>query len=233
MGGDAAVIAATIVEMLDGIEARPSGFASADLAARLAARSDADFTDRSTDRSIDLRTALLRVEAAFPTERTIVYDGGRFVRPAFTILRSCDPRGFVHTVNIGSIGLGMGTAIGAAVGRPDRPVLAVCGDGGFMMAGLTEFATAVRHRLDVVVVVLNDGAFGAEHIQFVNRQLDPAMSTFEWPDLGPVATALGGTGFTVRNLAELDAALARIPDRTGPLLIDVKLDPDRVPSSGH
>ena len=70
-----------------------------------------------------------------------------------------------------------------------------------------------------------DGAYGAEHIQFRRRNMDPTISTFNWPDFGPVATALGGQGFTVRNLAELTDALAAIEHRTVPMLIDVKLDP--------
>ena len=94
-----------------------------------------------------------------------------------------------------------------------------------MLGGLAEFSTAVRHGVDMVVVLLNDGAYGAEHIQFRRRNMDPTISTFNWPDFGPVATALGGQGFTVRNLAELTDALAAIEHRTVPMLIDVKLDP--------
>ena len=141
-----------------------------------------------------------------------------------------EPTAYVHTVNFGSIGLGMGNAVGAAFGAPGRPVLLVTGDGGFMLGGLAEFTSAVRHGVDLVVVVLNDGAYGAEHIQLRNKDMDPSIATFQWPDLGPVATALGGLGLTVRNLAELDDALAAIERRDRPVLIDVKLDPDAVPS---
>jgi thiamine pyrophosphate-dependent acetolactate synthase large subunit-like protein len=63
--------------------------------------------------------------------------------------------------------------------------------------------------------------------------MDPAISTFDWPDFGPVATALGGQGYTARSASELDAVLAALPDRTRPVLIDVKLDPDAVPDGRH
>ncbi len=63
--------------------------------------------------------------------------------------------------------------------------------------------------------------------------MDPAISLFDWPDLGPVATALGGEGYTVRNLAELDVALAAVATRTRPMLIDIKIDPDKVDTAGH
>lgn len=176
---------------------------------------------------------MLRVEAVFPEDRTLVHDGGRFIFEAFTLLHAPDPTAYVHTVNFGSIGLGMGNAVGASFGAPGRPVLLVTGDGGFMLGGLAEFSSAVRHGVDLVVVVFNDGAYGAEHIQFRDREMDPAISTFEWPDFGPVATALGGQGFTVRNLSELDAALSAIEGRDRPMLIDIKIDPDKVVMPAH
>jgi thiamine pyrophosphate-dependent acetolactate synthase large subunit-like protein len=181
-----------------------------------------------------MRTALRRVDRAFPAERTYVLDGGRNFLNAITLVHAPGPRAYIHTVNFGSIGMGMGHAIGAAFGAPERPVLLVTGDGGFMHEGITEFRTAVRYGLDLTVVVLNDGAYGAEHIQLKNRAIDPAISVFDWPDFGPVATSLGGRGFTARNLAELDDALAKTSARgEPPLLIDVKIDPDRVGGAFH
>jgi acetolactate synthase I/II/III large subunit len=155
----------------------------------------------------------------------VVLDGGRFIRHTFTALRVPEPSAFVHTLNFGAIGLGMANAVGASFGAPGRPVVMVAGDGGFMLGALAEFSTAVRHGVDVVVFVMNDGAYGAEYIQFRNKNMDPAISTFNWPDLGPVATALGGQGFTVRTLADLETALAAVEHRTVPMLVDIKLDP--------
>jgi thiamine pyrophosphate-dependent acetolactate synthase large subunit-like protein len=125
--------------------------------------------------------------------------------------------------------MGMGNAVGAALGAPERPVVLVIGDGGLMLGGLTEFSSAVRHKLDVVVVLLNDSAYGAEYVQLERRELDPSIATFEWPDFGPLATAMGGRGFTVRSLSDLDEALDAIGDRDRPILIDIKLDPEEVP----
>lgn len=102
-----------------------------------------------------------------------------------------------------------------------------------MLGGLTEFNTAVRHGLDVVVVVLNDAAYGAEHIQFTDRGMDPGLSEFTWPELAEVATALGGTGFAVRTDTDLTAALTGISERTGPVLVNVHLDPHGITSAPH
>jgi acetolactate synthase I/II/III large subunit len=81
--------------------------------------------------------------------------------------------------------------------------------------------------------VMNDRSYGAEHIQFRNRGLDPSLSMFEWPDLSEVATALGGLGFSVRSMDDLDVALKGVAGRDRPVLIDVHLDPDGIFSPYH
>jgi len=127
----------------------------------------------------------------------------------------------------------MGNAIGSWFGAQERPVLLVTGDGGFMMGGLAELNTAVRHGVDLVAFVMDDGAYGADYVQFRDTGMDPSISTFAWPDFGPVATALSAEGHTVRNLAQLDDVLHAIPARTGPVVVDVKIDPDKVVMGGH
>ncbi|WP_353507729.1 thiamine pyrophosphate-binding protein [Intrasporangium sp.] len=230
--GDVAATADAIVRLLDEAEIPSTGFASDDLAARLAQRRPDAFTDLSTEGAVDLRTAMIRLDEAFPRDRALVFDGGRWIFNAFKLFHVEHPRNYVHTVNFGAIGMGMGNAIGAAVGS-GLPTLLCTGDGGFMLGGLAEFNTAVRHGLDLVVVVFNDMAYGAEHIQFRNKNMDPALSTFEWPEFAEVATALGGTGHTVRNLSDLDVALKVIEARDRPVLIDIKIDPDKVSLAGH
>ena len=230
--GDATVVADTIVSWLDELDARSPGLRSDGLARQLSEYS-AVYGDHSTDYSVDVRTALRVVDVVVPHERTLVTDGGRFVFEAWGNLHVSDPRSFVFTVNSGSIGLGMGNAIGAFFGIPGRPVLLVTGDGGFMLGGLTEFNTAVRNNVDLIVAVCNDGSYGAEYIQFRDRGMDPSLSTFAWPDLAPVAEALGGRGITVRNVKDLDGLADAVANRDRPLLIDIKIDPDYVPMLGH
>lgn len=231
--GDAATVADTIVGWLDEAEVLASGFRSEDLRARLAAYDQSDFADQSTDETVDLRTAMLQLDAAFPADRTLAFDGGRWIFNAFTMLHAPHPQAYVHTVNFGSIGLGMGNAIGASFGAPGRPVLLITGDGGFMLGGLAEFSTAVRHGVDLVVAVFNDSAYGAEHIQFRARDMDASASTFAWPDFAPVATALGGIGVTVRNRQDFQGLAEVIARRDRPVLIDIKIDPEKVSSGSH
>jgi acetolactate synthase I/II/III large subunit len=231
--GDSVTAAAGLVELLDEAEVKPTGFASPQLAERLASYHGAEYADMSTEHTVDIRTAVRMIDQVLPGDRTFVTDVGRFMVTALANVHVREPRAYVHTASFGAIGLGMANAIGAYFGAPGRPVLLVTGDGGFMLGGLTEFSAAVRHGADVVVCVLNDGAYGAEHIQFRRKDMDPAISTFPWPDLGPIATDLGGRGFTVHNVEELAAALHAIETRDRPVLIDIKIDPDKVTAPGH
>jgi thiamine pyrophosphate-dependent acetolactate synthase large subunit-like protein len=159
-----------------------------------------------------------------------VFDAGRFSIPALKFLHAPNPYAWVPTLDFASIGLGVPTAIGASFGRPGHPVLVVTGDGGFMLGGLAEFNTAVRHHVDLIVAVLNDGAYGAELRHLRNYELGTELSQFNWPDFADVAAALGGEAATVSCPADLEKLSDVIENRRGPLLIDIKLDPLHVPA---
>ncbi|PHR52767.1 MAG: acetolactate synthase [Robiginitomaculum sp.] len=179
---------------------------------------------------VDFLPTLSRLEKILPKERILVTDAGRWMVKSYGILSAPTPRDHVTSASFGSIGLGMGSAIGAAAARPGRPTILFCGDGGFMLGNLTEFNTAVREKMDMIVVVFDDGSYGAEHVQLCDKQIEPEISLFEWPDFVPLAVALGGAGFCVKSHADLDALPAIIDKRARdkPLLINVKLDPDHV-----
>jgi thiamine pyrophosphate-dependent acetolactate synthase large subunit-like protein len=226
--GDAARIADTIVSWLDEAEHKPSGFRSVDLERRLKDYDPvADFVDRSTEETIDPRTFTLRLESILPPERTVVVDGGRYMLNALRV-KPAGPMSFVTTTSFGSIGLGLGSALGAATANPDLPTVLLAGDGGFVMGCLVELNTAIQSGLDMIIVIYNDGSYGAEHIQFHNKGMDPGLSIQRWPSFAAVASSMGAIGVTVRNLGDLDAAAAAVRDRKGVVLIDAKLDPQMI-----
>ena len=173
--------------------------------------------------------ALERLEQVLPKDRILTTDGGRFMTEVWCRISAPNPDSFLVTANFGSIGLGLQEAIGAAIADPTRPVIHFTGDGGFMMGGVNEFNTAVRLNQDLIVIVCNDAAYGAEHIQFLDRQMDPSLATFDWPSFADTATALGGRGVTVDSNETLEAAIDAIKNRDRPLLIEMKLDPNDVP----
>lgn len=227
IAGDPALTAERMVELLDMAEIPSSGFRDEELKAKLAAwRLPPDLTKDRADGTVDIRRALLAVDAALPADRVVVQDGGRFMVEGWKAVTAPGPRSYVHTVNSAAIGHGMGEALGAALAAPGRPTLLVAGDGGFMLNGWSEFATAVREKLDLVIVICNDGGYGAEYIQFRRKQMDPALSVLHWPDFAPIAVAMGGDGVTIRSADDLALAAEAITHRTKPLLIDLKLDPE-------
>jgi acetolactate synthase-1/2/3 large subunit len=227
--GDPAAVADLIVHWLDEAEIPPSGYCTHELKQRIAADGPALKPDTEyPNGTVDIGHALSRLDRMLPQDRIFVTDGGRFMRWAWTVIGAPGPRSFLHTVNFSSIGLGMPSAIGAAVAAPGRPIVLAIGDGGLMLGGLAEFNTAVRYGLDLIVIVCNDGSYGAEHIKFKMRQKDPGMILFDWPDFAPLAVALGGSGVTVRSESDFAAAQQAIDSRTGPILIDLKLDPERI-----
>lgn len=225
---DAGLTADNIVHWLDEAEIPATGF-SREVDPTSLTVHPAGQAERATPGYVDYPYALDRLEQALPANRILVTDGGRFMTEIWCRISVPDPKNLVVSTNFAGIGLGLQEAIGAAHARPDTPVVVFTGDGGFMMGGLAEFNTAVRTGRDLIVVVCNDGAYGAEHIQFRDRQMDPGLSQFDWPSFAETATALGGTGVQVTSAADLDAAAAAIEARDRPLLIELKLDPDAIP----
>ncbi len=230
--GDPAATAARMIDILDEAGIPPSGNVDADLAVRLAvdaaARATPPAFHATAPGTIDALPALTVLNNALPADRVLVADLGRFVVSAWQVLGAQRPRDFVYTANFGAIGCGMAEAIGAAFAAPDRTTVLLAGDGGFLLGGLAEFSTAVRTGLNLVVLLCNDGSYGAEHIQFTNKNMDPALSMIAPPDFAAIARAMGAAAVTVATEADLPSAVAAITARSGPLLLDLKLDPYRM-----
>lgn len=225
---DAKLTADNIVYWLDEAEIPSSEF-TRELQPYSLKQHPIDSVNKTAEGCINYIAALERLEQALPDNRVLTTDGGRFMTEVWCRISAPDPQSFVVTAHFGSIGLGLQGAIGASFAVNDRPVVVFSGDGGFMMGGLNEFNTAVRLNRDLIVIVCNDSAYGAEHIQFVDRQMDPGLTQFEWPSFAEIANTLGGQGILVKSDADLDIAIEAIEKREKPILIELNLDPDDVP----
>lgn len=224
---DAGLTAETILYWLDEAEIPPSGFTSElDIATLTAHPAGAE---KTSDGTVNYVHALERLEESLPSDRILVTDGGRFMTEVWCRLSVPNPQSFVSSVNFGAIGLGLQEAVGAGIAAPERPVVLFSGDGGFMMGGINEFNTAVRLGLDLIVIIANDSAYGAEHIQFIDRKMDPSLTEFHWPSFADIARSLGGEGVEVGSKEQLESALEALKVRNGPFLIELRLDPLDVP----
>ncbi|MEY9862752.1 acetolactate synthase-1/2/3 large subunit [Catenulispora sp. GAS73] len=185
------------------------------------------FTDRSTADRIDPRVLSAELNTLLPTERTVAVDSGNFMGYPVMYLDVPDAEGLVFTQAYQSIGLGLATAIGAALARPDRLTVAALGDGGALMS-VTELETAVRERLGLLIVVYNDAAYGAEVHHFGPHGDDLATVTFPDTDIAAIARGFGCEAATVRTPGDLKVLapwLAGPRDR--PLLLDAKVAADQ------
>ncbi len=223
--GDAATVAGLMADALSSLGDRPSGgLASAHLAQRLAGYDPAhDFQDISTSEYIDPRTLMIWLDRTVPEDRILVWDVGGFMEIPLRYLGVADPRAHVLPAAFGSVGLAMGAAVGAGIADPQRPVLVVMGDGGWMMGGVNCFDTAVRQGIDMIAVVLNDGGYGIERRALEARGSEASMASMDWPDPSRAARALGGDAITIECLDDLDPARRSIEERTRPLLLDTRI----------
>jgi thiamine pyrophosphate-dependent acetolactate synthase large subunit-like protein len=205
---------------------RNAGYRTPEVRERLAhvRWNDVQHDDRSGDGRIDARTLSRELDALLPAERIVSIDSGNFMGYPSAYLSVPDENGFCFTQAFQCVGLGLGTAIGAALARPDRlPVLGT-GDGGFHM-GLSELDTAVRLGLPLVVVVYNDAAYGAE----VHHFGDADMTTVRFPDsdIAAIGRGFGCAGVTVRTVDDLAAVRGWLAGpRLAPLVIDAKIADD-------
>lgn len=131
------------------------------------------------------------------------------------------PRSYLTPGYFGTLGFAFPTALGAKIGRPEVPVVALCGDGGFMY-GATELSTAVRYGINVVAVVFNNGAYGAsrwdQQTRFRGRYLGTDLHN---PDFVKLAESFGAVGLKT-NPDGLANSILEAVDLKAPVLLEVE-----------
>ncbi len=223
-------VAVTARRVLDGGGSPRPGYRSGQIAADIAARvrwRDVPYEDTSSADRIDPRMLSIALDDILPAERVIGVDSGNFMGYPSMYLSVPDEHGFCFTQAFQSIGLGLATAIGAALAQPDRLPVAALGDGGALMSA-AELDTVRRLGLPMVVIVYNDDAYGAEVHHFApdGHPLDTVR--FPPTDVAAVARGYGFAAVTVRQRADLEAVEQWLAGpRTAPLLIDAKVVNDR------
>jgi thiamine pyrophosphate-dependent acetolactate synthase large subunit-like protein len=183
-----------------------------------------NFQDQSNGRTIDPRTLMLKLDAMLPRNRTVVIDSGHSMGWPIIYLSAPDATGFVFSNDFMAVGLGLGTAFGAAIAQPDRLTVCTPGDGGLMMS-LGELETFVRYKIPVLVIVINDASYGAEVHLLKNVGLPGHGAFFRDNDFAAIASAMGAQGITVRDVTDLERLRSWLNERAGPMVVDCKVDP--------
>ncbi len=153
-------------------------------------------------------------------------DVGQHQMWAAQLIRFNEPRLWLNSGGLGSMGFGLPSALGAQVANPNQLVIAICGDGGFQMS-LPELATLMNFGLPVKVIVMNNGYLGMvrqwQELFYANRLSQVTLDSF--PDVVQLAGAYGFKGRTVERPAELAEALATAFADPGPYLLNVRVTP--------
>jgi thiamine pyrophosphate-dependent acetolactate synthase large subunit-like protein len=171
--------------------------------------------------------ALLRaLEKAAGDNALLVADGGDFVATASYVVHARGPLSWLDPGAFGTLGVGAGFALGAAIARPDREVWILYGDGACGY-GLVEFDTFVRHGIPVIAIVGNDAGWTQIAREQVKMLHDDVATVLARTDYHAVAAGFGAEGILVKEIGEVPAALARAREiaRQGkPVLVNVWLD---------
>ncbi len=222
-------VAETAVAATAALGVERTGYRSDDVRDRIAAGvrwRDVGYHDVSTADRIDPRTLSIALDDLLPAQRVIGVDSGNFMGYPSMFLSVPDEQGFCFTQAFQSIGLGLATAIGAALAQPDRLPVAALGDGGALMA-TSELETVARLGLPMVVIVYDDEAYGAEVHHFAPEDTDLSLVRFPPTDIAAIGRGFGFDAVTVRRHGDLAAVRSWVDgDRARPLLVDAKVNAD-------
>jgi acetolactate synthase I/II/III large subunit len=231
--GDVAQTAAAVTARLGRVPAASgwpdTGYRSEQLRERIGREirwRDVPYDDESDGQRIDPRTLSIALDDMLPADRTVAVDSGNFMGYPSMYLSVPDENGFCFTQAYQSIGLGLASAIGVAIARPDRLTVAALGDGGALM-GVSELETAVRLGLPMVIVIYDDEAYGAEVHHFGPDGFP--LDTVQFPpvDIAAIGAGFGCTGVTVRTADDLGPVREWLEGpRDRPIVIDAKVTSD-------
>ena len=157
----------------------------------------------------------------------IVTEVGQHQMWAAQYYRFHRPRQFLTSGGLGTMGYGLGAAIGAQIGCPDKQVINIAGDGCFRM-NMNEIATAVREHLPLIEVIVDNRVLGMvrqwQDLFYGKRYSQTILS--DNIDYVKLAEAMGATAYAASTKEEFDAALDASLAAKGPVLIDAHIDPD-------
>jgi thiamine pyrophosphate-dependent acetolactate synthase large subunit-like protein len=209
-----------------------TGLRTSAMAERLATSEPRDdyATGRTADGELDPRDVAAVIEDGLAPDELVIHGAGHFW--AFTVhaLSGGDARRFIFTNGFGACGQALPVAVGATVARDDVPVTCIEGDTSLLM-NLQELETAARLRLPLRIIVMNDGAMGAELHKLRVRGAAVSDAVIDDPGFVAAAEALGMRAYRPRTLEEVAKAMLEDVSH-GPVLIDIPISRDIVALSG-
>jgi acetolactate synthase-1/2/3 large subunit len=179
-----------------------------------------------SDSEIKPQHLMSEIDRLSKGQAIVTSDVGQHQMWAAQLIRFNEPRLWLNSGGLGSMGFGLPAAIGAQFACPDQLVFSIVGDGGFQMS-VPELATVASSGLPIKIVVMNNGHLGMVRqwqTLFYNDRLS-AVELDAFPDAEKLAAAYGFKGRTIDKPSELRAALEEAVNEPGPYLLNVKVTP--------
>jgi len=167
-------------------------------------------------------------------DAVFVLDTGLHVLWSGNWIRQSGSQRFIGSFNNAAVGTALGQANGIQALDRSRQVIALCGDGGFNML-MSEFLTAVHHKLPVKIIIYNNAAFGLITLEAESIGLPPYQEGIQFPnpDFAALARACGGYGFTTKKPDDLKAVISEAFAAEGPTIVDATIVPNELPNIPH
>jgi acetolactate synthase-1/2/3 large subunit len=171
------------------------------------------------------------IRAELPDDGFVVGESTQLVYAARVAMPFYRPRTFVTAGYQGTLGYGFPTALGVKVANPDKQVISITGDGGFLF-GASELATAVQHRIATVTLIFNNNAYGNVKRAQIEKYGGKVIATdLHNPDFVKLAEAYGAQGLRAETPEALASAIRRGFDHDGPTIVEIPVGD--LPSPWH
>jgi acetolactate synthase-1/2/3 large subunit len=177
--------------------------------------------------TLNLGTVMRELELLLEPDAVITTDAGNFAGWAPRFINFRDAQRYIGPTN-GAMGYGVPAAIGAKIAYPDRMVVGLVGDGGFLMTG-QELATAFHHGVAPIVIVFNNQMYGT--IRMHQERSYPGRvsgTTLTNPDFAKFIEAFDGHGEVVSDTVAFGPAFRRAVDSRKPALIELRMNPEQI-----
>jgi acetolactate synthase-1/2/3 large subunit/sulfoacetaldehyde acetyltransferase len=165
-----------------------------------------------------------------PADTVVALDAGAAPAYGYDRLAFSRPRTFLTPLDLGGLGFAFPVALGAKLGRPDAPVVAVHGDGGFLM-NAQEIETAVRHGINAVTLVMNNNCWGSEKAYqkhfYAERYIGCDIGN---PRYDAYAKLFGAAGYYVEQADQVGDVMRAALACGKPAIVEIPIDPEEFPT---
>jgi len=165
-----------------------------------------------------------------PPETIVALDAGAAPAYGYDRLSFARPRTFLTPLDLGGLGFAFPVALGAKLGRPEAPAVAIHGDGGYLMNS-QELETAVRHNIGVVTIVMNNNCWGSEKAYqkhfYGGRYIGCDIGN---PRYDQFARLFGAAGYYVEHPDQVGDVVKKALSESSPAVIEIPIDPDEFPT---